>query len=131
MTTRQELAAAARAAGERYFEDPRGCKRGHQVFYASNGCCIQCANLNKEIGFDTWANGRGLTGHTRQMAHLAWDAAQQRGPSAADRIRGALAHGPKTATQIAAEIRLTAKHVRRLLKNCDFARKDGLYWRKV
>ena len=129
-TPRKDLAAAARAAGERYFEDPRGCKRGHQVFYASNGCCTQCANLNKEIGFETWANGRGLTGHIRDVARAAWDAAQARRPPAVDRICGVLARGPKTAPQIAAELRVSPEHVRRLLRENDIARKDGLLWRK-
>lgn len=130
MTTRRELAAAARAAGERYFEDPRGCKRGHQVFYASNGCCIECSGLNKEIAFGTWADGRGLTGHIREVARAAWDAAQARRPPAADRISDLLSRGPKTAQQIAAELRMSYWNVCRLLRENDIAHKDGLLWRK-
>lgn len=129
-TPRSQLAAAARAAGERYFEDPRGCKRGHQVFYASNGCCIECSGLNKEIGFGTWADGRGLTGHIRDVARAAWNAAQSRRPPVVDRIAGVLAHGPKTALQIAAELRMSPEHLRRLLRENDIAHKDGLLWRK-
>ena len=128
-TPRKYLAAAARAAGERYFEDPRGCKRGHQVFYASNGCCIECSGLNKEIAFGTWADGRGLTGHIREVARAAWEAAQHRKPSATDRIRGVLTNGSKTAPQIAAELRMSSEHVRRLLKDCDFAVKIDTRWR--
>ncbi|MEG1040571.1 MAG: hypothetical protein RSE94_11720 [Pseudomonas sp.] len=44
MTTRSQLQQAARLAGEKHFEDPKGCKRGHTLFYTSNGSCKLCTD---------------------------------------------------------------------------------------
>lgn len=43
MMTRTALRTAAKKAGEKFFEDPKGCKHGHNVFYTSNGSCVMCA----------------------------------------------------------------------------------------
>ena len=127
MTTRQQLAAAARAAGERYFEDPRGCKRGHTMFYACSGSCMQCVRGD---GFSEYADSRKLTGSARDIARDVWRAARQATSSTtANRIRGVLDHHGKTAVRIGLELGLSGEYVRRILNNSDFAVKDGKYWR--
>lgn len=113
MTTRKAMAAAARAAGEQYFEDPKGCKRGHQVFYSSNGSCVLCQGI--EAKFQIWVAGMGYEGHDREVARTAWLAARQRNPVTLMSLKAMLLEAPTTSERIAAETGLTARHVRRLL----------------
>ena len=65
--SRRALQRAAREAGERFFEDPKGCALGHTVFYVSSGDCKECRrplNLPRISGPDDYARvqvaqGRG------------------------------------------------------------------------
>lgn len=117
MTTRQQLAAAARAAGERYFEDPRGCKRGHVLFYANSAHCVQCLRSD---GFKDYAESRKLTGEARDIARHAWHAARQvAAPSLPDRILTCVRGGYNTAAAIGAAVDLTPEHTRRLLRGLE------------
>lgn len=114
--TRISLRKAALAAGEKFFEDHRGCKHGHTLFYSSNGSCVMCPAYRRRPSFASWAKQHEMTPHERYLAELAWKAATGALPTTQDDILDIVRKIPSTTHQIASELGLTQRHAGRILR---------------
>ena len=117
--SRAVLQAAAREAGERFFEDPKGCKHGHTVFYTSNMSCKQCANATFGMTFANYARAEGLTGREREVAEAAWQAAKGDSPIKKDIVLKVIAQTRMTSQGVATALDITRNHASRLLRTLE------------
>ena len=115
MTARKVLQLEARERGDRYFEDPKGCKRGHTVFYTSSRGCLLCQDRNRDL-FSQWADSRKLTGASRQIAAEAWAASRVAKPDLRDSIVSVL---PATVTEAAQRLGVARAYASRLIRELE------------
>lgn len=115
MTARKVLQSEAKERGDCYFEDPKGCKRGHTVFYTSNRACKVCLDLNRDL-FSQWADNRKLTGASRQIAAEAWAASRIAKPDLRDSVASVL---PATATEAAQRLGVARAYAGRLIRDLE------------
>lgn len=111
---RKTLRQAARDAGERFYEDPHLCKRGHSLRYVSSGSCVQCGKLD---GFTLWADAECIPPVQRAWAERAWNAAAARKPAVYPAaVLAALEKGRATAADLAEQVGANVVTVRNILK---------------
>lgn len=121
--TRKALQAIAREAGEKYFEDPKGCKHGHTLFYTCNAGCVMCAGARPLLTFARYADANGLTGRERDVAESAWMAAKGTSPVRKEDLLRAVAKSRQSAKSMAASLSITGPHAARLLRTLE---REGL-----
>lgn len=112
---RKTLRQAARDDGERFYEDPHLCKRGHSLRYVSSGSCVQCGKIAD--GFSLWADAELLPPTQRAWAERAWQAAVSRNPKVYPAaVLAALEKGRATAADLADQVGASVVTVRNILK---------------